>query len=112
MPTGRQRPSFCLAVADDAGNNQIGVVESGSVGVGNGIAEFATLVNRTGRLRRHVAGDSPWERELGEQALHARFVSRDVRINLAVGSLEVGIRDQTGPPVPWAGNVDHVEVVL
>jgi hypothetical protein len=30
----------------------------------------------------------------------------------AVGALEVGIRDQTGPAVPGAGDVDHVQVVL
>src|SRR5260221_14637043 len=93
MPARRQRSSFRLAVADDAGNDQIGVVEGCSVGVRDGIAEFAALVYRTGRLRRHMAGDAAGERELGEQALHALFVARDVWINFTVVSLEVGIRD-------------------
>jgi hypothetical protein len=80
--------------------------------VRDGIAEFAAFVYRTRRLRRHVARDAAGERELGEQALHALFVAGDVRINFTVSSLEVGIRDQAGPAMPRAGNVDHVEVVL
>src|SRR5215510_4444618 len=112
MPARRQRSSFRLAVADDAGDDEIRVVERRSVGVRDGIAELAALVYRTGRLRRHVARDATGERELGEQALQPLLVARDVRINLTVGSLEVGIRDQAGPAMPRAGNVYHVEVVL
>src|SRR5262249_12896343 len=82
MPARRQRSSFRFAVADDAGNDQIGVVERRSVGVRDGIAELAAFVYRTWRLRRRVARDAAGERELGEQALHALFVARNVRINL------------------------------
>src|SRR5215831_18972732 len=112
MPARRQRSSFRFAVADDAGNDQIGVVERRSAGVRDGIAEFAALVYRTGRLRRYVAGDAAGERELGEQALQPLLVARDIRINLTVSSLKVRVRDQAGPAMPRAGNVDHVEVVL
>ena len=59
-------------------------------------------------MARNAAG----ERELGEEALHALFVGGDVRIDLAVGPLEVGVRDQARPAMPGAGDVDHVEVVL
>src|SRR5215475_105289 len=112
MPARRQRSSFRFTVADDAGNDQIGVVECRPIGVRDGIAEFAALVYRTGRLRRHVARDAAGERELGEQAFQPLLVARDVRINLTVGSLEIGVRNQAGPAMPRAGNVDHVEVVL
>src|SRR5437899_2368999 len=61
MPARRQRSSFRLAVADDAGDDQIGVVEGRSVGVRDGIAELAAFVYRTGRLRRYVAGDAAGE---------------------------------------------------
>jgi hypothetical protein len=33
MPAGRQRSGFCLAVTDDADDDQIGVVKGGSVGM-------------------------------------------------------------------------------
>ena len=112
MPARRQRSGLRLAVADDAGDDQIGVVEGRSVGVRDGIAEFAAFVNRAGRLRRDVARNAARERELGEEPLHALFVGRDVRIDLAVGPLEIGVRDQARPAMPGAGDVDHVEVVL
>ena len=37
---------------------------------------------------------------------------RDVRVDLAVSPLEIGVRHQAGPAVAGAGDVDHVEVVL
>src|SRR5206468_3470635 len=59
-----------------------------------------------------MAGNAAGERELGEEALHALLVLRDVRIDLAVGSLEVGVRDQARPAMPGTGDVEHVQVVL
>jgi hypothetical protein len=49
---------------------------------------------------------------LFEQTLHAAFVGRDVRIDLTVGSLEVGIRNQSRTAMPRTGDVNHVEVVF
>ena len=55
MPARRQRPGFRLAVADDAGDDQIGIVERRAIGVRDGVAQFAAFVDRAGRLRRHMA---------------------------------------------------------
>ena len=107
VPTRRQRSCLRLAIPDDASDDQVGVVESGAVGVREGIAEFASLVHRARRLRRHVAGNSTGKRELRKEALHARFVLRDVRIDFAIGSFEIGVRDKTGSTVPRARDVDR-----
>ena len=45
MPTRRQWSGFRLAVADDTGNDQIGIVEGRSIGVREGVAELTALVN-------------------------------------------------------------------
>ena len=45
MPARRQRSSFRLAIADDTSNDQIGIVEGGTVGMRNSIAELAALVH-------------------------------------------------------------------
>ena len=46
VPAGGERPGLGLAVADDAGDEQVGVVEGGAVGVGERVAELAALVDR------------------------------------------------------------------
>ena len=112
VPARRQRPRLRLAVADDAGDDQVGIVEGGAVRVRDGVAELAALVHRPGGLRRHVAGNAAREGELGEQALHALLVLGDVRVHLAVGAFEVGVGDQAGSAVPGSGDVQHVQVVL
>ena len=112
VPARCQRPGFRLAITDHAGDDQIGVVERGAVGVREGVAELAALVDRAGGLRRHVARNAAGERELGEEALHARFVLGDVRVDFAVGALKVGVRDQAGAAMPGTGDVDHVQIVL
>src|SRR5499427_1955183 len=97
MPARRQRSGFRLAVTDDTSNDQVRVVEGRSVGVRDGVAELAALVYRTRRLRRHMAWDAARERELREQALHPLLVGRNIRIDFAVGPLEIGVRDQARP---------------
>ena len=109
MPGGGQRPGLGLAVADDARNDQVRVVERGPVGVRDRIAELSTLVDRPGRLRCRVAGNSIRKRELLEQLLHPLGVLGDVRIELAVGPLEVGMSNQTGPAVTGPCDQHHVQ---
>src|SRR5689334_18129085 len=112
MPARRQRAGLRLAVTDDARNDQVRVVEGRSIGVRNGVAELTSLMDRSGRFRRDMAWNAAGKRELSEQALHPLLVGGDVRINLAVSALEVGVCDQTRPAMARAGNVDHVEVML
>ncbi len=51
VPTGGQWTGFRFAVADYAARDQIRIVEHGSVGVHQGVAELATFVNRSGGFR-------------------------------------------------------------
>ena len=111
VPARCQRSGLGLAIADDAGDDQVRIVERCAIGMRQGIAEFAALVDGAGCLRRDVTGNAAGKRELREQALHPLFVAGDVRIYLAVGAFQVGVRDQGRPAVPWAGHIDHVEIV-
>ena len=45
MPARRQRSSLRLAIADNAGHDQIRIIESGSIGVRKGVAELTAFVN-------------------------------------------------------------------
>ncbi len=52
------------------------------------------------------------ERELQEQSLQPGFVLADVRIDLAVRALEIGIRNHRRSAMPRPGQENHIEVVL
>ena len=111
MPGGGQRAGLRLAVADDAGDDQLRVVEGGAEGMRQGVAQFAALMDGAGRLRRDVAADAARIGELLEQALHAGGVLRHAGVELAVGAFEPGIGDQRRAAVARAGDEDHVQVV-
>ena len=100
MPARGQRAGLGLAIADHAGDDQIGIVESRAEGMRKRIAELAALVDRAGRLRRGVARDAARERKLPEQPPHPLGVRADVRVDLAVGAFEIGVGDEPGPPWP------------
>ena len=93
MPARGERPGLGLAVADDAGDEQIGVVEGRAEGVRQRVAELAALVDRARRLGRGMARDPAGKRELAEELPHALLVLGDVRIDLAVRALEIGVGD-------------------
>ena len=94
LPGRRQRPGLGLAVADDAGDDQTGIVERRAEGVAEGIAEFAAFMDRAGRRGRDMARNAAGERKLLEQPLHSGFVLADVGIDLAVAAFEIGVGDQ------------------
>ncbi len=112
VPARGQRSGLGLAVADDARDDQVRVVEGGAVGVREGIAQLTPLVDRPGRLRGDVARDAAGEAELREQPLYPVLILADVGVDLAVGPLQVDVGDYPRSPVPGADDVDHVQVML
>ena len=74
LPCGRQRSRFRLAVADDAGDDQIGIVERRSEGMAERVAQLTALVNRPRSRRRDMAGDAAGKGELLEQLFQPGFV--------------------------------------
>ncbi len=67
---------FRFAIADDAGNDEIGIVERRAEGMAERVSQFATFVNRPRCRGGNVAGNPAGKRELLEQFLHSRFVLR------------------------------------
>ena len=102
VPARGERAGLGLAVADHAGDQQVGVVERGAVGVRERVAELAALVDRARRLRRDVARDAAGERELPEQlaASRPRRARCPDRPRCSVPSSHVLA---TSPGPPWPG---------
>src|ERR1039458_5321884 len=84
LPCGGQGARFRFSVADDAGDDEFGIVERGPEGMAERVPQFATFVNRPRGCRRNMAGNTAGERELLEQMLQPGFVLADVWINLTV----------------------------
>ena len=110
MPARGERARFRLPVTHHTADQQIRIVEGGPVGESDGVAQLTSFVNRSGRLRSDVAGDSPRKGELSEEPLHSRSILGNVRIKLAVSALQVCVRDQGGPAVAGASDEDNVQV--
>ncbi len=111
VPACRERPGLGLPVADDAGDDQVGIIERRAIGMRERIAELAALVDRTRAFGRDVARDPARPGKLPEQPLHPAAAALDRGIMLGVGAFEIGVGDQPRPAMPRPDDVDHVEIV-
>ena len=111
MPCGGERAGLSLAIADDAGDDEVGVVERRAIGVRQAIAELAALVDRARRLRGDVRADVAGEGELLEEPPEPFEVLALVGIGLGVGALEIGRPEDARGAVAGPGHEDHVEIV-
>ena len=111
VPGGRQRPGLGLAIADDAGHHQVGIVEGRAEGVRQRVAEFAALMDRARHVGRRVARNAARKRELAEQFSHPAFVQRDIGVELAVAAFEPGVGDHRRSAMPRSADIDHVGIL-
>ena len=91
MPTSSQRPGLTLTITDDSESDQVGVVEDGTKGMGEGVSQLTTLVEGSGRLGGCVRADSAGERELSEELSHTVDGLGDAGVDLGVDTLEEGL---------------------
>ena len=110
MPACGEGSRLGFAVTDYAADEQVGIVARRAVGMRNRIAQFTAFMNGSRRFRCDVAGNSARKRELLEQFPHACFSLRDVGIKFAVAAFQIGIRDESWPPMAGACNVDDVQI--
>src|SRR5664279_5131900 len=108
LPCSSQRTRFRFSVANDAGDDEFGIVERGPEGMAERVPQFAAFVNRPRRRRSNMAGNTAGERELLEQLLEPGLVLGDVRIDLTPGAFEVNVTDNRRAAVTWAGDIEHV----
>ena len=92
VPTCGQRASFRFAVADDAGDDQIRIVEGGAIGMDQGIAQLTAFVNGAGSFRRYMTGNSVRPGELAKEPMQSVPAALNRRIALRVGPLQIGLR--------------------
>src|SRR5450756_652173 len=81
MPCGGQRTRLRLAVADDAGDDEIGIVEHRPKRMAERIAQLAALVDRARALRRCVAWNAPGKRKLNKQLPQPGLILADIAVS-------------------------------
>src|SRR5947209_11292823 len=57
VPAGGERPCLCLPVADNDGDDQVGIIERSAETVREAVSKLAAFVDGTGSLRCAVASD-------------------------------------------------------
>jgi hypothetical protein len=110
VPARGERAGLGLAVSDDARDEEVRVVEGRAERVRERVPELAALVDRAGCLGSRVARDPARERELAEELPEPVLVARHVRVELAVGALEIRVRDDPRAAVAGARDVDRIQV--
>ena len=112
VPTGGECAGFRFTVADDAADDQIRIVEGGAIGVGQRITQFAAFMDRAGRFRRYVTGNSVRPGELAKQPLQSVPAALDRRIALGVRPFEIAVRHDARTAMARTDDVDHVQIVV
>ena len=112
MPCRGERTGLRFAVADDAGDDEIGIVEHRAERVAERIAQLAALMDRARALRRRVARNPAGKRKLREELPQPRLVLADIGIDLAVRALQISVAHDRRPAVSRTGNVNHVQIVF
>ena len=110
VPARGQRAGLRLAVADDAADQQVRVVEHSAVGVQQRVPQLSPLVDRARRLGSDVAGDAAGKRELAQQPAQPLLVVADVGVDFGVRPLQIRVGHDPRPAVAGAGDVDHVQI--
>ena len=107
VPCGGQRPGLRFAVADDADDGEVRVVEGRAERVRKRVPEFAALLNGPGCFRGGMAGHATRVRELLEEPAHAVGVSRHVGVELRIAAVQPGVRVHRWAAVAWSGDEQH-----
>ena len=112
LPGGGQGSGLRLAVTHHAGGDEVRVIRHSAESVGQAVTQLTALVDGTGRLRGHMAGDAAGEGELLEQLLHAFLVPGDIGIDLCIRAVQPVLGHHGVAAVAGAGNIDHIQIIL
>ena len=115
VPAGGQGAGFRFAIAHDAGDDQVRIVERGAISVQQRIPQFTAFVDGARRFRRYVAGDPVGPGELArKQPLQfgSGCASRWPGNARCTSPRDRLAPPGSGPPMTGTDDVDHVQIVV
>ena len=104
VPGASGRPGLRLAVADDAGDDQVRVVQRGAKRRCQRIPELAALVDRSGHHRREVAGKAAWPGEAANQSSEPFAIAAQLGLDVRQTAVDPQIRQVRRRPVAGPGD--------
>src|ERR1039458_10348161 len=84
LPAAFQWAGFGLPIPDDAGDDQVWIVESRAKGMHKRVAEFSALVHGVRDVRSAVTRHPAWRREFAKHKPHSVLIRRDLRMNFGI----------------------------
>src|ERR1035441_2559564 len=99
LPASFQWTGLGLAISDNAGHNQVWIVEGRAECVNQRVAKLSAFVHGIRQVRTAVAGHAARCGELAKHEPQAVFIVRDLRVDLGVCTLKIGAGIQRGTPV-------------
>src|SRR5207248_2247282 len=110
MPGTGRRTGLRLAVAHDARDDQIGVVESGAERRGERVAELTALVDRARNNGSEVAGEAAGPREVVNQPGQPLAVARELGLDVLQAAVDPKIREIRRRAVTRTGDQQDARV--
>ena len=111
MPCRRRRPGLRLAIADDARDEQAGIVKGRAESRRQRVTEFAAFVNRPRQAGIKVVRKTARPRKRADELFHARGIVRQLGVKFAQASFEIEIREVRRRAVARPGDEQRVEIV-
>jgi len=112
VPTGREGTGFSFAVPNNTTDNQVRIIKSGAISVGQGIAKFPAFMNRSGGLGCHMTRNAIWPGKLPKQPMQSVSAALNRGIALGVRSFEVAVRNDARTAMAGTDDVDHVQIIV
>src|ERR1017187_4973115 len=112
LPASFERTCFGLAIPDNAGDNQIWIVEGRAECMDQRVSKLSAFVHGIWDVRPAMAGHSARCGELAEHEPQAVFIARDLRVNFGVCAFKIGAGIERRASVSRTRYIDDVRIML
>src|SRR5665647_2095688 len=100
VPTRSKRAGLRLTVPDDAGHDQIRIVECRAIRMNQGITQLTPFMDLPGSFRRDMTRDAVRPGELPKEPLQPVSAALDIRKALRVGPFKIATVSYTHLTLP------------
>src|SRR6266516_5653836 len=111
MPGGSGRSGLRLAIADDAGHNQIGIIHGSAKGGRQRIAQFSSFVNGSWNTRIEVTWKSAGPGKAAHKFFNPDAIERQVWIEFTECSFYIKVCQVCGSSMPRTRDQKQINVV-